>query len=175
MSKLKLFNGIIYTIADYATPNNFIIFLGSMTTPKVLETLTEESLSEIQFLTDNGEVTGTYRNKLLCGYVDNGDSLAVSINDADLCRYGLILDKDNRINSYTVQRYASEDAIIVDKLPEGNIADYQYLDGEFIYNPLPKEEIVETFSQLDLIEAQITYTAIMTNTLLEKEWGVTKE
>lgn len=58
---------------------------------------------------------------------------------------------------------------IVDTLPEGNLPDYQYIDNEFIYNPLPKEEVdaVEKPSQLDIIEAQVTYTAMMTDTLLE--------
>ena len=56
---------------------------------------------------------------------------------------------------------------IVESLPEGNICDYQYINNEFVYNPLPKKERVETPSQLDVIEAQVTYTAMMTNTLLE--------
>lgn len=166
MSKLKLSNGVIYSIADYATPNSFIIPLDSMNVAEVLDTLTEENLSEIQFLTNSGAVTGTYYNKLLCGYIDSDDTLAVSINDVDLCRYGLILNEDNRIIDAPAQRYAPVDAIIVDTLPEGNIIDYQYINGEFIYNPFPKEELVETPSQLDLIEAQITYTAMMTDTLL---------
>jgi hypothetical protein len=55
---------------------------------------------------------------------------------------------------------------IVNTLPEGNLYDYQYINGEFVYNPLPREEIIEQPSQNDLIEAQITYTAMMTDTLL---------
>jgi hypothetical protein len=168
MSKLKLSNGVVYAIADYATQNSFVILLGSLTVSEVLETLTEENLSEIQFSTNSGAVTGTYYNQLLCNYVENDNTLIVNINDADLCRYGLILNEDNRITSAPAQRYAPADAIIVDTLPEGNIGDYQYIDGEFIYNPLPKEEPVETPSQLDIIEAQITYTAMMTGTLLEE-------
>ena len=57
---------------------------------------------------------------------------------------------------------------IVDTLPEGNITDYQYIDNKFVYNPLPKEEPVVKPSQSDIIEAQITYTAMMTDTLLLK-------
>ena len=57
---------------------------------------------------------------------------------------------------------------IVESLPEGNLPDYQYINNEFIYNPLPKEKIKEAPSQLDIIEAQITYTAMMTGTLLEE-------
>lgn len=143
MAKLKLSNGVTYPIVDYATPNSFVILLGSLTASEVLETMTEENLSEIQFLTDSGAVTGVYHNKLLCGYTDNGDTLAVSINDADLCRYGLVLDENNRIIDAPVQRYAPEDAIIVDKLPDGDFHDYLYVNGEYVYDPLPKPEPVE--------------------------------
>lgn len=143
MATMKLTHGVTYTIADYATPDNFVILLGSMTASEVLETLTEENLSEIQFLTDSGAVTGTYHNKLLCGYTDNGDTLAVSINDADLCRYGLVLDENNRIVDAPVQRYAPEGAIIVEELPDGDFRDYLYIDGEYVYDPLPRPEPVD--------------------------------
>lgn len=141
MAKISLRNGAIYSISDYATPNSFVILLDSMTTvAEVLETLTGENLSEIQFMTDCGAVTGVYRDNLLCGYVDHGDTLEVRINDADLCRYGLTLDEDNRIVSAVPQRYAPDGAVIVDKLPEGNPSDYLYVDGKFVYDPLPKDE-----------------------------------
>lgn len=143
MAKLKLSNGVAYPIADYATPDSFVILLGSLTASEVLATLTEENLSEIQFLTDSGAVTGTYHNKLLCTYTDHGDILTVSINDADLCRYGLVLDENNRIIDADVQRYAPEGAIIVDTLPEGNLPDYLYVNGEYVYDPLPRPEPVE--------------------------------
>lgn len=138
MSKIKLSNGVTYSISDYATQNSFAILLCSLTVSEVLKTLTEENLSEIQFLTDSGAVTGAYHNKLLCGYTDNGDTLAVSINDADLCRYGLILDADSRIVDAPVQRYAPADAIIVDELPDGDFHDYLYVNSEYIYDPLPR-------------------------------------
>lgn len=140
MPKLKLSNGVIHQIADYATPNSFVILLGSMTASEVLESLTEENLSKIKFMTDSGAVTGIYHNKLLRGYTDNGYTIAVSINDADLCRYGLVLDDNNRIIDAPFQRYAPEDAIIVDKLPDGDFHDYLYVDGKYVYDPLPEPE-----------------------------------
>lgn len=175
MSKLKLSNGVTYPIADYATHNSFVISLGVLTTSDVLETMTAENLSEIQFLTDTGEVTGTYYNKLLCGYTDNGETLTVSINDADLCRYGLVLDENHRIISAPFQRYAPEDAIIVNTLPEGNLPDYQYINNEFIYNPLPKEDPVEPSPNLEnrvtALEETVNTTVVEYNTVL-KELGV---
>lgn len=143
MSKLLLHNGVTYPIADYATPNSFVILLDSLTSTKVLKTLTEKNLSKIQFLTDSGAATGTYYNKLLCSHADNGSTLTVNINDADLCRYGLVLDEDNRIIDAPIQRYAPADAIIVDTLPEGCLPEYLYIDGEYVHDPLPKPEPVE--------------------------------
>ena len=82
----------------------------------------------------------------------------------------LNLAEDNRIlSAWKVLPNGNYDGMpIVDILPEGNLLDYQYIDGEFIYNPLPKEEVKEVPSQLDIIEAQITYTAMMTGTLLKE-------
>ena len=87
-------------------------------------------------------------------------------------RYALNLSEDNRVlSACIVLPNGNYDGMpIVDTLPEGNLPDYQYINNEFIYNPLLKEEIdvVEKPSQLDIIEAQITYTAMMTGTLLEE-------
>ena len=82
----------------------------------------------------------------------------------------LCLYENNRIHSaWKVLPNGNYDGMpIVDTLPEGNLPDYQYINGEYIYNPLPKEEVKEVPSQLDVIEAQITYTAMMTGTLLEE-------
>ena len=80
----------------------------------------------------------------------------------------LNLDEENRIlfACKVLPRGIYNNMPIVESLPEGNIYDYQYINNEFIYNPLPKEEIIEQPTQNDLIEAQITYTAMMTDTLL---------
>lgn len=143
MSKVKFLNNDTFSVEDYATPNNFTIILGSMTASEVLKSLTEENLSQIQFLTDRGEVTGTYYNKLLCVHTDNGTTFKVSIKDADLCRYGLVLDENKRIVDAPVQRYAPDGAIIVDELPDGDFHDFLYINGEYVYDPLPRPEPVE--------------------------------
>lgn len=81
-------------------------------------------------------------------------------------RYALNLAEDGRILSATFPQYAPADAVIVDMLPEGDLADYRLDAGAFIYDPLPETEEVPT--QLDKIEAQLIYTAMMTDTLLEE-------
>lgn len=151
MPKILLKNGATYIIEDYAMQNSFTILLDSLTATEVLDTLTEGNLSEIQFMTDSGAVTGVYRSKLLCGYTDHGNTLEVRINDADLVRHGLTLDDDNRIVSAVPQRYAPDGAIIVDKLPDGDVAEYRYVDGEYIHDPLPTVEVEPVQSTEELL------------------------
>lgn len=53
--------------------------------------------------------------------------------------YALNIDSDTgRILSATYPEYAAADNVIVDALPEGDISDYLYVDGKYIYEPLPK-------------------------------------
>lgn len=82
-------------------------------------------------------------------------------------KYALNLAEDGRILSATYEEFAPADAPLVDELPEGNIADYRYVDGAYVHDPIPVEPVVEVPTQLDMIEAQVTYTAMMTDTLLE--------
>ena len=82
-------------------------------------------------------------------------------------QYALNLAEDGRILSSTYEQFATDSAVIVDELPNGNISDYKYIDGQYVYDPIPVEEPEEPHTQLDRIEAQVTYTAMMTDTLLE--------
>lgn len=58
-------------------------------------------------------------------------------------RYALNLTEDGRILSATYEQYASQGSAIVDKLPEGNVADYFYIDGKYVCDPLPKPTLPE--------------------------------
>ena len=51
--------------------------------------------------------------------------------------YALNLDTDNRILSATYDQYAPASQPRVDELPEGDISDYLYVNGEYVYDPLP--------------------------------------
>ena len=84
-----------------------------------------------------------------------------------MSKFALNLAEDGRILSATYEEFAPEGAVLVDALPDGNIADYRYESGNYVHDPLPKQETGEAPSQLDRIEAQVTYTAMMTDTLLE--------
>lgn len=84
--------------------------------------------------------------------------------------YALNIDKEtNRILSVCVVLPEGNyyDMVLVDSFPEGNIADYLYVNGEFVHDPLPIDETIEEPTQLDIIEAQVMYTAMITDTLLE--------
>lgn len=54
--------------------------------------------------------------------------------------YSLNLDAENRILSACVCLDGFEYENIVDALPEGDISDYKYIGGEFVYDPLPEPE-----------------------------------
>lgn len=82
-------------------------------------------------------------------------------------KYAINLADDGRILSVTHAKYAPIGTVLVDELPEGNVADYRYVNGEYVYDPIPVGEVVETPTQFDRIEAQVAYTAMMTGTLLE--------
>ena len=84
-------------------------------------------------------------------------------------KYALNLAEDGRILSATYEEFAPADAVLVDELPEGNIADYRYVDGAYVHDPLPVEPVEEKPSQLDIIEAQVFYTAMQTDTLIMTE------
>ena len=82
--------------------------------------------------------------------------------------YALNIEKETgRVLSATYAEYAGADMPLVENLPDGDITEYLYVNGEYIHSPLPAETVVETPTQLDRMEAQLTYTAMMTDTLLE--------
>ena len=54
--------------------------------------------------------------------------------------YSLNLDKDGRILSACVCLEGFEYENVVNTLPDGNISDYRYINGEYVYDPLPEPE-----------------------------------
>ena len=64
-------------------------------------------------------------------------------------KYALNLAEGGRILSATFEEYAPADAVLVDELPEGDIADYRYADGKYVYEPIPKPEQPEVVATTD--------------------------
>lgn len=58
--------------------------------------------------------------------------------------YALNLDADNRILSATFEDYGTDDMPKVETLPDGDITDYLYVDGVYVYDPLPEPEPIQT-------------------------------
>ena len=55
--------------------------------------------------------------------------------------YALNLNSDNRILSACVVLSTTPDTMPrVDALPEGDVLDYLYKDGAYVYDPLPKPD-----------------------------------
>ena len=54
--------------------------------------------------------------------------------------YSLNLDTDKRILSACVCLAGKTYDNVVDVLPDGDITDYKYIDGEYVYDPLPRPE-----------------------------------
>ena len=61
--------------------------------------------------------------------------------------YAIQTDRTNRINRWEFTKYVPSEQldqfILVDTLPEGNLPDYLYIDGEYVFDPLPRPEPVE--------------------------------
>ena len=51
--------------------------------------------------------------------------------------YALNLNEDNRILSVTYDKYAPKSQPRVDTLPDGDVNDYLFVNGEYVYDPLP--------------------------------------
>lgn len=64
-------------------------------------------------------------------------------------KYTLNLDEDGRILSATEDQYGAEWQPRVTELPTGDtaeekdISNYRYIDGGYVYNPLPQPEVPE--------------------------------
>lgn len=53
--------------------------------------------------------------------------------------HALNLDKNKRVQSTTWDKYAPAEYPRVETLPDGDVRDYLYVDGEFVYDPLPDD------------------------------------
>lgn len=74
--------------------------------------------------------------------------------------YALNLAEDGRVLSATEDQYGAEGQPRVATLPEGDLYDYKYVDGEFVYDPLPQPEPPEPVETADdVLNALLGITA----------------
>lgn len=77
-----------------------------------------------------------------------------------MAKYALNLNSDGRILSATFAKY-NPNGVLVDELPEGNIADYRYENGVYVHDPLPEpessaaEQIAELKAQLEATDYKV--------------------
>ena len=92
-------------------------------------------------------------------------------------KYALNLAEDNRIlSACVVLPNGKYDGMpIVEEFPEDNLPDYQYINNEFIYNPLPKEEPVEPSEPKPTVEERLTALENTVNTTVVEYNEVLKE
>lgn len=69
--------------------------------------------------------------------------------------FALNLNEDNRVLSVTYPQYAPENAPQVETLPKGDLYDYLYVNGEFVYDPLPVEPQPEPVDEMAQMKEQI--------------------
>ena len=77
-------------------------------------------------------------------------------------KYALNLAEDNRIlSAWKVLPSGNYDGMpLVDVLPDGNVSDYLYVDGQYVYEPLPEPEQPETEPTADdVLNALLGVTA----------------
>lgn len=57
-----------------------------------------------------------------------------------MSKFALNIAEDGRILSATLEEYAPEDAVLVTRLPSGDITQYKYSNGGYTYDPLPEPD-----------------------------------
>lgn len=67
--------------------------------------------------------------------------------------YALNLAEDGRILSATYPEFAPKDAVTVEVIPEGDISEYLYVDGQYVHAPIPVPEPVEEPTADDVLNA----------------------
>ena len=73
-------------------------------------------------------------------------------------KYALNLAEDGRILSVTYEEYAPIDAVIVDYIPEGDITDFRYVDGEYISDPSDDHILTEKYQRIFELKQNLAAT-----------------
>lgn len=76
------------------------------------------------------------------------------------------IDNEGRVTAASYNYHCGDDEIEV-TIPEeignlSNIHNYKYIDGNFVYDPIPEVEEEDLPSDLDRLDARLTYIEMMT-------------
>lgn len=78
--------------------------------------------------------------------------------------YFIQIDSDKRIAAYCKDVNCLANAIEVESLPKGDVGDYLYVNGEYINSSI---QPIPVPTEPEQMQAQILFTAVMTDTLIE--------
>ena len=85
-------------------------------------------------------------------------------------KYALNIDSEtNAVLSATYEQFAWEGCVIVDHLPEGDITDYDYIDGDYVLNEERKAEREAAEEAVESEATEADYLAAL------ERFGVTDE
>ena len=84
----------------------------------------------------------------------------ITNNEFDNQRFALVLDEDGRIIQVTYEQFSNDSMVLVDSIPDGDTHDYLYVDGQYVYDPIPVPETPPTEAE------RITELEEMMNALL---------
>ena len=74
-------------------------------------------------------------------------------------KYALNLAEDGHILSASFyNEFTPKNAVLVDELIEGNIVNYRFVNGEYVYDPLPVEPVEEVATADDILNALLGVT-----------------
>lgn len=78
-------------------------------------------------------------------------------------KIALNLSDDGRILSVTFDRFAPPEQPRVENLPDGDITEYRYVDGEYIHEPLPETELPE---EKPTVEERVSALEVTTDDII---------
>lgn len=82
-------------------------------------------------------------------------------------KYALNLAEDGRILSVTFEKHAPTNAVIVETFPDGNVYEYRYVDGEYVYDPIPVPEVEKVPTDAERIAELEEALAMLLNGVTE--------
>lgn len=83
-------------------------------------------------------------------------------------KYALNISETNAVLSATYEEFAWEGCPIVDHLPEGDITDYDFIDGEYVLNEERKAERERAEEEAENLATEADYLALL------ERFGVTE-
>lgn len=89
-------------------------------------------------------------------------------------RYWLNLDANGRVLSaagYRDEDNAPESAVIVDTLPNGDVYDYIFTGGSYVYDPVVREPVVQQPTETEKLKTRVSANEAATAAIMDMLMG----